>query len=262
MPELPDVEGFRRVLAQHATGQRIERVTAPAPEVVRNTSPQALGRAVHHRHFAEPARHGKWLFAPVDDGDGPIVVMHFAMSGRLTWEPGQTRRDQHDRVVFVCAGGELRFNQMRKFGGVWLAADLAERDVITGPLGPDALGVDREAFHAGLDGRRGMIKSALMDQEVLAGLGNLTADEVLWHACVHPRAHVNALDVDTRDRVHEAIGHVLAESVRHGRVPVLDGWLTGSRDDDEPTCPRCGTPLEHGTVSSRTTYWCPQCQRL
>lgn len=68
---------------RRAMGQRIERLTVPAPDVLRNTTPQALGRAVHHRRFADPRRHGKWLFAPTDDGDGPIVVLHFAMTGFL-----------------------------------------------------------------------------------------------------------------------------------------------------------------------------------
>ncbi|MBW3604498.1 MAG: Fpg/Nei family DNA glycosylase [Actinobacteria bacterium] len=262
MPELPDVEGFRRVLARHATGQRIDRLTAPSPDVLRNTTAQALGRAVHDRRFGDPGRHGKWLFAHTDDGDGPIVVLHFAMSGFLAWEPVGAPRHRHDRVIFVCSDGELRFNQSRKLGGVWLARDTAERDAITGRLGPDALDVDRGTFRAALDGRKAMIKSALMDQAVLAGLGNLTVDELLWQARVHPRSRLDALDAGTRDRVHETMRDVVAESVRHGRVPALDEWLSGSRDDRQPTCPRCATPLEQGTVSSRTTYWCPCCQQL
>lgn len=262
MPELPDVEAFRRLLADHATGQRIERVTAPATDVLRNTTPQALGRALHNRRFSEPTRHGKWLFAATDDGDGPIVVLHFAMSGSLAWAPVGAPRDDHDRVIFGCADGELRFNQMRKLGGVWLARDSSERGGITGPLGPDALDIGRDAFHKVLDRRKGMIKSALMDQQVLAGLGNLTVDEVLWHACVHPRTRPDALGAGARDRVHEALRDVLAESVEHGGVPARDGWLTGSRDDEQPTCPRCGTRVEQGTVASRTTYWCPRCQQL
>ena len=262
MPELPDVEAFRRLLTEHAAGQRIQRVTVPGPDVLRNTTPQALGRAVHNRRFDEPTRHGKWLFARTDDGDGPIVVLHFAMSGFLAWDDVGARRDDHDRVIFVCADGELRFNQTRKFGGVWLASDRGERDAITGPLGPDALDVDRDTLQTALEGRRGMIKSALMNQEVLAGLGNLTVDEVLWHACVHPRAEVDALDREARDRLHDAMHDVLAASVRHGRVPALGGWLTGARDDDQPTCPRCQTMLEQGTVAGRTTWWCPRCQQL
>lgn len=209
MPELPDVEAFRLLLARHATGQLIEQVTAPAPDVLRNTTPQALGRAVHHRRFADPGRHGKWLFARTNGGDGPLVVLHFAMTGFLAWEPVGTPRDRHDRVVFVCADGELRFNQTRKLGGVWLVRDDAERDTITGPLGPDALDVGRDTFRAALTGRSSMVKSALMDQEVVAGLGNLTVDEVLWHAYVHPRTRLDALDPEARDRLYEAMRDVL-----------------------------------------------------
>ncbi|HSJ47147.1 MAG TPA: zinc finger domain-containing protein, partial [Euzebyales bacterium] len=128
--------------------------------------------------------------------------------------------------------------------------------------GSDALDVDRDTFRAALARRSRMVKSALMDQEVVAGLGNLTVDEVLWHACVHPRMRLDALDDRARDRVYEAMRDVLAESVRHGRVPAREGWLTGSREDVQPTCPRCGAPIEQGVVNSRGTYWCPRCQQL
>lgn len=112
---------------------------------------------MHNRRFSEPARHGTWLFTPTDDGDGPIVVLHFAMSGSLTWERVGVPRNDHDQVIFVCTDSELRFNQMRKFGGVWLARDSSERDAITGPLGPDALDIDRDAFHTAFDRGGGMI---------------------------------------------------------------------------------------------------------
>ncbi len=260
MPELPDVEAFRRFFERHGSGQRIERVTVPSPDVLRNTTPQGLGRALHRRRFGTPRRHGKWLFARTDDGDGPTVVLHFAMTGYLTWKPIGAPSEAHDRVSFVCADGELRFNQSRKLGGVWLAREPEELHEITGRLGPDALGVDGDAFLAALADRRGMIKSALMNQEVLAGLGNLTVDELLWKARVHPQARLAGLDDDVLQRVHQAMEHVIAESVRHGRVPAHDDWLTGARGEPESACPRCATSLQQATVQSRSTYWCPRCQ--
>lgn len=83
---------------------------------MRNTTPQALGRVVHARRFAQPTRHGKWLFAPTDGDDGPTVTFHFAMTGALAWRSVGAPRDDHDRVIFVCSDGELRFNQARTRG--------------------------------------------------------------------------------------------------------------------------------------------------
>lgn len=255
MPELPDVEGHRRFVAERAAGRTVERVEAPDPDLVRNTTPQGLGRALNGRTFREPSRHGKWLLAHTD---GPTLVLHFGMTGYLHWGEAGDDRHEHDRVVVVTDGGELRFNCMRKFGGVWLARD--DPAEVTGPLGPDALEVDRDAFGELLAGRRGGVKSALMDQELLAGLGNLLADEILWRARTHPRTPVGDLDAGDVDDLHDAMREVLTGALPHERVPPEEGWLTGVRDEDAPSCPRCGAPLEHGTVASRSTWWCPACQ--
>src|SRR5438874_3025135 len=135
MPELPDVEGFRRYLARHAQGRRITSVDVPDREIVRNRTAQSFRKALRGRSFAEPRRHGKWLFAPV--GDELEMLVHFGMTGELRWTDSREKnRHPYDRVVFVCEGGELRYNNMRRFGGVWLARSPAERDGVTGPLGP------------------------------------------------------------------------------------------------------------------------------
>ena len=258
MPELPDVEGFRRYLERHATGRVITHVEAPDRVIVRNSSPQALGRAVRGRRFGKPDRHGKWLIAPVDDVE---MLLHFGMTGDLRWASDATGRHRHDRLIFVCEGGELRYNNMRRFGGVWLARDGGERDAITGPLGPDAAGVDRETFEQLLARRRGAIKAALMDQRLIAGIGNLLSDEILWRARVHPAAPVAKLGADRRRRLYDALHAAVSESSRYGRIPRGRRWLTRVRDDRAADCPRCGARLRHATVAGRTACWCPREQR-
>jgi formamidopyrimidine-DNA glycosylase len=96
--------------------------------------------------------------------------------------PDRYGRHRHDRVIFVCEGGELRYNNMCRFGGIWLARDSDERDAVTGPLGPDAAGIGRVEFESLLRGRRGSVKAALMDQCLIAGVGNLLSDEITWRA--------------------------------------------------------------------------------
>lgn len=257
MPELPDVEALRRYVAAHATGRTIERVEAPGADVIRNTTPQGLGRALKGRRFSEPDRHGKWLLARTD---GSTVVMHFGMTGTLVWADDGAARDDHDHVIFRCDRGELRFNLTRKFGGVWLASDEREVGDVTGGLGPDALDLGRDDLADLLEDRRGMLKSALMDQQLVAGIGNIVADEVLWHACLHPRTAVGDLGEDDLDRLYEAMRIVLTESIDEGHVPRRDGWLTHARDIEDAACARCDAPIEHGRVASRSTYWCPRCQ--
>jgi formamidopyrimidine-DNA glycosylase len=258
MPELPDVEGFRRYLAKHAHGHRIVRVDVPDRAIVRNQSPQSLGRALKGARFARPDRHGKWLIAPVGDVE---VLAHFGMTGELRWSADDRDRHRHDRVIFVCDGGELRYNNMRRFGGIWLARDGAERDRVTGPLGPDATNVDLALFRQLLRGRRGGIKAALMDQRVLAGVGNLLSDEILWRARVHPATTVSSLTSGAVKRLHEALEASVSESIRYGRVPHGQRWLTRVRDERDARCPRCGSRLTRATIAGRTACWCPREQR-
>jgi formamidopyrimidine-DNA glycosylase len=250
LPELPDVEGFRRV-AREAAGRRIEGVDVLDGTLLRG----GRGSTIVGARFGDPRRHGKWLIFPAGDAE---VLMHFGMTGRLDWGRRDSGRDRHDRIVFVCRGGELRYRNMRKFGGVWISKRGRER--VTGPLGPDAAEIDRGCFRELLGRRRGGIKAALMDQKLIAGLGNLMVDEVVWRARVNPRAQVARLSRRRIDRLWEAMDAVVSDSVSTGRVPPAEGWLTGARDAREPTCPRCGMRLRRTTVAGRTTVWCPRCQ--
>jgi formamidopyrimidine-DNA glycosylase len=258
VPELPDVEGFRRYLARHAQGHRIRALAVPDRAIIRNRSPQELAHELRGRRFGAPHRHGKWLIAPID---GSELLLHFGMTGLLRWADDDSDRHPHDRLVFICEGGELRYNNMRRFGGVWLAADQPEREAVTGPLGPDALTVERDTFRRLLERRRGGIKAALMDQRLIAGVGNLLSDEIVWRARLHPATPVTALNRRRTGRLYEALAAAVSESVRYGRVPHGERWLTRVRDDRDPRCPRCDTPLLRATIAGRTACWCPRCQR-
>jgi formamidopyrimidine-DNA glycosylase len=258
VPELPDVEGFRRYLARFAEGRPIEAVEVIDADLVRNTTAQGLGRALRGRHFEGPKRHGKWLIAPAGRAE---LLMHFGMTGLLKWASDSGKRSSHDRVVFRFPGGELRYRNQRKFGGIWLARSDAEREKITGPLGPDAMALGREQFAELLGRRRGRVKPALMDQKLLAGVGNLLSDEILWRARINPRLPVQRLSGKRRDAIYDVMQDVLRRSNRRGRVPPDRSWLTGVRNDRDAACPRCGTRLRRATIGGRTACWCPRCQR-
>ena len=251
MPELPDVEGFRQV-ALEASGRRIERVEAIDPTMLRG----GRARTIEGERFGEFERHGKWLVAPAG---GAEVLMHFGMTGALEWARRGSRRHRHDRIVFACRGGELRYRNMRKFGGVWISK--AGRERVTGQLGPDAAAVDLERFRELLRPRRGGLKAALMDQRLIAGLGNLMVDEIAWRARVDPRTPVKGLSPRRFDRLWGALDEVVRESMPTARVPPLEGWLTGVRDRRDARCPRCGASLRRATVAGRTTVWCGRCPR-
>ena len=256
MPELPDVEGYRRFFERYALGKAIKGVSVDTG-ILRNSTPQGLGKSLHGRHFGRPVRHGKWLRCPTDR---PVLLLHFGMTGELVWSGDEPQRHEHDRLFIELTDGELRYRNMRKLGGVWIARHEREADDIIGPIGPDAYDVSKGEFLESLDKRRGSIKATLMNQRFVAGLGNLTVDEVLWQARIAPRRSVASLGDRDREVVHAKVRKVLEESIRVGRVPARKNWITGARSGDEPSCPRCSRGLNRTRVGGRTSYWCASCQ--
>ena len=253
MPELPDVEGFRRTFVKRAQGKRVRAVRGIDSSMLRNTSPRALPRALEGRRFDTPERQGKLLVCPAC---GVTLLLHFGMTGTFVWCTSEPRHP-HDRMTLVFDDGELRYRNMRKFGGIWLAQDQPELERIRGRLGPDWQAVSRKQFDALMKGRKASIKAVLMNQAVAAGLGNLTADEALWQARIDPRRRASSLDPSERRILYQRIQKVLRDSVPYGLVPAKRTWLTAARGHRDATCPRCGTRLERETVAGRTTFFCP-----
>jgi formamidopyrimidine-DNA glycosylase len=257
VPELPDVEGFRRDLADTLPGRRVRRVEVRDSGILRNTSAQSLGRRLSGHRFGAPRRHGKWLILPTD---GPTLLVHSGMTGHPYYAATGAEALGHERLVVSLDKGELRYADLRKLRGIWLAAGDADVGDMIGPQGPDALGMSLPEFRGVLAGRHGRLKPTLMDQSVIAGLGNLLSDEICWRVRLPPSRPVADLsDAEVR-RLHTAMTAVLRTAVRHGRVPDLPRWLMGARDEPDPSCPRCGTRLSRGQVGGRTSVWCPRCQ--
>jgi formamidopyrimidine-DNA glycosylase len=258
VPELPEVEAYRRFFAEHAKDRTVRAVDVLDPAIVRNAAPDDVGRALTGRRFEEPRRQGKWLVCPAG---GPTLLFHFGMTGDLVWSGDEPDRHRHDRLVLAFEDGELRYRNMRRLGGVWVVND-DELKVVLGGLGPDALAVEQDEFLGSLSRRRGGVKAVLMDQRLVAGIGNLLADEILWQARVHPRRPVEDLDAKDRVRLFRTMRRVLAGAVEHfDYLETRRSWLGRVRGRPGGRCPRCGTALSRIVVAGRTTYFCPSCQR-
>jgi formamidopyrimidine-DNA glycosylase len=139
MPELVDVEGFRRI-AQEAAGREVGRVRVFDAQILRDTTERTLRSRLRHQRFDQPCRHGKWLVLPVS-GTTVAVLMHFGMTGSLHWDTDGRDPHRHDRVEFELTGGVLRYRDMRKLTGVRLAGDRRAQDAVLGELGPDAAAI-------------------------------------------------------------------------------------------------------------------------
>lgn len=257
MPELPDVESFRRTASDVAVGATVTAVTDVDPRVLRGTTPQGLGQALKGAHIDTAERHGKWLWLRTDRRSD--VLLHFGMTGGLHQHDGHEQACEHDRVALVLDDDtRLALHMQRLLGGLWLVRSEADAHRITGALGPDALDLDGHDLQDLLGASRATLKSALMDQERLAGLGNELADEVCWQVHLHPETRCTELTGRHWEGVAEALGRVLDVGLDMGQVPRAEGFLNDAREDDDPHCPRCGARLRNDTVAGRTTWWCPK----
>jgi len=262
MPELPDVAGFERYLASTSLHQSVRRTSVDDDRILRGLSPSQLGRRLKHVSIEATRRHGKFLFARLS-GDGHLV-MHFGMTGGLKYYRREDQRPRHARVVLHFERGyHLAYISQRLLGQVSHTED-PEGFIHDNDLGPDALdeGFDRPAFTQRLQGRRGPVKSRLMDQSLVAGIGNIWADEILFQCRIHPATPVEELSQGEIAGLFDCMRRVLRRGVEKGgemdRLPPR--FLLPHREGDG-RCPGCGGDLERTTVGGRGTWFCPACQK-
>jgi formamidopyrimidine-DNA glycosylase len=274
MPELPEVETMVRDLRPRVLGRRIARVRADwEGEVVWPTF-RALKRRVEGQEITGLKRRGKYAIFDLTSGDHLIV--HRGMSGSLLHRGRDDPMEPHVRIRFdLDDGTQLRLNDPRKFGKVFLIDSAgSERPLPWRKMGPEPLDSEFtvESLAERLKGRTGLLKPLLLNQQIVAGLGNIYVDEALYRAGLHPQRRANTLTRPEIERLHTAIVDVLRSAVG-GRGTTfstytdVEGRAGGHQDSlqvfrrNGTACPRCGTTIERLVVGGRGTHICPSCQK-
>jgi len=266
VPELPEVEVTRRRLERELAGKRIERVTVRAPKL-RLPVPAELAKVLPGRTVRTVGRRGKYLLFFCDGG---CLVIHLGMTGFLRLLPGETPPGKHDHLDVVLADGRvLRFHDPRKFGSVlWTTGNPLEHPLLAG-IGPEPLtpSFDGAYLFAASRSRSVAVKLFIMNAAVVAGVGNIYANEALFRARIHPARPARSLSRDECDRLAETVKEVLAESVEQGstyRVAEetvayhpLEFRVYGRGG---VACTVCGAILEETRLGNRSTVFCPRCQ--
>lgn len=257
MPELPEVEMYKRYFARHALHQRIAAVRVLDGRILGRTRKAAFVHGLTGRSFLSVRRHGKHLFA--DAGD-TWLHLHFGMTGDLAYYDNAPPR--FARVIFDFENGKhLAFEDMRLFGYVELSSD-PDAYIREFGLGPDPLEMNLREFRARLEHRRGAIKAVLLSQNVIAGVGNLYADETLYRSGIDPRRRLDGISPAVMKKVFGDLKKVLNETIefksRRGDYPAR--FLVRHREEGE-RCPRCGGTIARTVVGGRTTYYCARHQR-
>lgn len=259
MPELPDVEIFKQDFDSAAPKHPIHSVHVRM--ILRNLTPQRLALTLRRRRFQGTRRHGKFLFITVNPG-GACLVLHFGMTGFLKYFKSTHEEPLHTRLLIdFVDGAHLAFSCQRLFGRVTLTQN-ADAFIETQHLGPDALTLTWEQFMTRVSGRGRAVKAVLMDQQVLAGIGNIYSDEILFHARTHPLTKANSLDKRQLHTVYQATEHVLKAAIKARADPkcVPRSWLLRHRERNA-SCPHCHGTIERITFNQRSAYFCPRCQK-
>lgn len=275
MPELPEVETVVRDLHRAGlVGREIVELTVRWSRTLDRPSVEEARARLRDARIVDVRRRGKFIILDLSTGEAMLV--HLRMTGQLDLQPASQPVDEahHHLLLHLDRGEQLRFRDTRKFGRVYLVADVAE---VVGGLGPEP--IDRtftlDDFRARLAGRRGPIKPLLLNQSFVAGLGNIYVDEALFRARVHPERPAHSLTGPEQQAMFDAMRAVLEEGIRNagttlgesstnyysvaGRAGQNKDNLRVFRRTGQP-CPTCGTPIERLIVGQRSSHVCPVCQ--
>lgn len=271
MPELPEVETTRRGIAPTVLKRTIQEVIVREPRL-RWRIPRSFASAVAGQSIRELRRRAKYLIFDLDRGS---MILHLGMSGSLRLLSSATPPLTHDHVDLVLENGAcMRFNDPRRFGSlIWTPQDPLAHPLLSS-LGPEPLSDDFNAAYLSraLKGRRVAIKQALMNSQVVVGVGNIYASEALFRAGVRPRRAAGRLRRDEIEALVVAIKAVLENAIEAGGTTLRDyinpdgmpGYFRQKlyvyERSGEP-CLACGTPIKHLVQGQRSTYFCSQCQR-
>jgi formamidopyrimidine-DNA glycosylase len=264
VPELPEVETERGRLAARIEGRRIGSARIDDERLTRPEDPAWVAGRLAGERVAAVERRGKYLLIRLDSGD--VLVVHLRMTGSFRYEPAS-----HERAVLeLDEGARIAYRDLRRFGTwVLLEPDEAERYFAI-RLGPEPLerGFTAAFLARRLEGRRAPVKAAILDQRTVAGLGNIYADEALWHARIHPLRPAGRLTGEEIAALHKGVRTALRRGIRRQGADLGDGTYAGGRMQHEfrvygrtgESCDRCGTPIEKTRAGGRGTWFCPRCQ--
>lgn len=270
MPELPEVETTRAGLAPHLEGRRVVGATLRRPDL-RWPIPAAIGEELPGQRIASVRRRAKYLLLEAQTGS---ALLHLGMSGCLRVLPAGTPTGPHDHVDLALDSGRvLRFTDPRRFGCLlWQPA--GETHELLRGLGPEPLSDDFGGDHlfALSRGRRAPVKTFLMDQAVVVGVGNIYAAESLFRAGIHPLRPAGEVSRARYAALADAVKAVLGQAIARGGTTLRDFlapdgapgyfeqelWVYGREGE---ACKACGRALKHARVGQRATVWCPLCQR-
>lgn len=270
MPELPEVETVRRGIAPFLVQQTIEKIIVRNPRL-RWLVPTGLSNQLHNVKVLAIDRRSKYLIFHTGIGD---LILHLGMSGRISLLKDNRPPEPHDHIDIIFKNGlRLRYTDPRRFGSLtWTSAPAAHHPLLA-HIGPEPLSSQftGKQLHQSATNRKQAIKTFLMDSRIVAGVGNIYANEALFLAGIHPLTPAGKLSQQQCENLVRACKQVLRKAIKAGGTTLKDfqnamgspGYfsqkLTVYGRENQP-CQRCQTPLQRVNINQRASYYCPQCQ--
>ncbi|HZV06413.1 MAG TPA: bifunctional DNA-formamidopyrimidine glycosylase/DNA-(apurinic or apyrimidinic site) lyase [Gemmataceae bacterium] len=274
MPELPEVETVVRDLRSCLSGRRLTVVRQASRQALRKRWRPDWNPAIAGQRVESLTRRGKWILIVLENQ--AVLVVHLGMTGQLTVVPVATPLADHTHLIFDLENGDeqLRFRDIRRFGSVTLfpTRQALEDAFARSCLGPEPFDVPAKYWRECLHGSKRCLKAVLLDQSVVAGVGNIYADESLFEARLHPSRLACNLDNAEADRLRRAVATVLRRAINR-RGSSIRNYVGGSGLQGEyqnefrvygrtgKPCPRCGAAIESLRLAGRSSHYCPKCQK-
>jgi len=258
MPELPEVEGFRRKIDPIILNKKIKNIKIH-DEYILKMSENKFKKALIGKSFKKTERRGKYLFLNFNSQN---LMLHFAMSGDVEYFSEVKQEPEYSKIRIQFDNNDfLSIISVRKLGRVEIVRDI-EEFVKHNEIGPDALNLDFDEFkEIMVQKKRSYAKTALMDQKALSGIGNEYSDEILFQAGIYPKTKISDLDESSIKNLYESTQNVLKKAIdvniNHKNYP--ENFIMSYRDK-EGICPKCGSNIKRFKISSRHGFYCPKCQ--
>lgn len=272
MPELPEVETIVRGLQKTVVGKKIRNVKVIFPGIVKQDTKNFI-RNVGRSKIIMVRRQGKYIL--IDLSNSKTILTHLGMTGNFLLVKSSSPRNKHNHLIirFYETRKELRYNDQRKFGKIKSFLTCKEENVSElKKLGPESLNISASDFINLFKKRKGRIKSALLNQQILAGLGNIYADESLFGARIHPSQKIDQLTFPQLRKLHQAIQIILKKAIKAGGSSIENYYKVNGKigsfqlqhkvyGREGLSCKKCGTKIKRIKISQRSSYFCPRCQK-
>jgi formamidopyrimidine-DNA glycosylase len=257
MPEIPEVESFRKTAQKHALNKPIKDVKVKEASFLQKITKNKFTRTLKKHKFTKAKRHGKYLFLYINK---QWLVLHFGMTGELIH--ANKKEPDYTKITFDFADDFIAYINKRKLGKVYLVKS-KEDFIDKKDLGPDAMGLNFDKFYKIAGESKGTVKGALMKQSSISGIGNEYSDEILYSSKIHPESKSQNLKKSHWKKIHNQMKRILDKAIekRTKNKDLPKTWILSNRDEGAK-CPRCKGKIKRKKIAGRSSYFCPDCQKV